>query len=111
MRIQTLTNKAAVSQLSRDSICSGHRFGYLLYVSIVVIIFTIASAIFKTAIAAEPNTLRFGIDAGDLGTGDPHRAASRNGIALQQAVGLQPEFDGELARRRTARHQVARRAA
>lgn len=75
-----------MSQLSRDSICSGHRFGYLLYVSIVVIIFTIASAIFKTAIAAEPNTLRFGIDAGDLGTGDPHRAASRNDRAVADMI-------------------------
>ena len=36
----------------------------------------------QTALGNEPKLLRFGIDAADLGTGDPHRAASRNDRAI-----------------------------
>jgi peptide/nickel transport system substrate-binding protein len=36
--------------------------------------------------AAKSNVLRFGIDAADLGTGDPHRAASRNDRAVVDMI-------------------------
>jgi len=36
--------------------------------------------------AAEPDILKFGIDAADLGTGDPHRAASRNDRAVVDMI-------------------------
>jgi len=38
------------------------------------------------AAGAEPRVLRFGIDAADLGTGDPHRAASRNDRAVVDMI-------------------------
>jgi peptide/nickel transport system substrate-binding protein len=39
-----------------------------------------------TSHAGDRNILRFGIDAADLGTGDPHRAASRNDRALVDMI-------------------------
>lgn len=41
---------------------------------------------FATAADADPGVLRFGIDAADLGTGDPHRAASRNDRAVVDMI-------------------------
>ncbi|MFQ5972806.1 MAG: ABC transporter substrate-binding protein [Alphaproteobacteria bacterium] len=41
---------------------------------------------FATATAADQKVLRFGIDAADLGTGDPHRAASRNDRAVVDMI-------------------------
>ncbi len=38
------------------------------------------------ASATESRVLRFGIDAADLGTGDPHRAASRNDRAVVDMI-------------------------
>ena len=35
---------------------------------------------------AESRVLRFGIDAADLGTGDPHQAASRNDRAVVDMI-------------------------
>jgi peptide/nickel transport system substrate-binding protein len=44
------------------------------------------AATVPTQSAAEPRILRFGIDAADLGTGDPHRAASRNDRAVADMI-------------------------
>jgi peptide/nickel transport system substrate-binding protein len=58
-----------VARLSRALICSALYLGFA-----------------TTTLAGDPNVLRFGIDAADLGTGDPHRAASRNDRAVVDMI-------------------------
>jgi len=68
------------------------------------------SAIFMSSAGyageAKPGLLRIGIDAADLGTGDPHRAASRNDRAVVDMIfngllrykpGEAPEIEPDLA--------------
>ncbi len=47
---------------------------------------TLGLSVAPTETVAEPSVLRFGIDAADLGTGDPHRAASRNDRAVVDMI-------------------------
>jgi peptide/nickel transport system substrate-binding protein len=56
------------------------------YAGIVVILFALSSGLAPDANGAESHVLRFGIDAADLGTGDPHRAASRNDRAVVDMI-------------------------
>ncbi len=58
-----------MARLSRALICSALYLGFA-----------------TTTLAGDPNVLRFGIDAADLGTGDPHRAASRNDRAVVDMI-------------------------
>jgi peptide/nickel transport system substrate-binding protein len=53
---------------------------------LALILFAFCSVVLPTVLAAEPHILKFGIDAGDLGTGDPHRAASRNDRAVADMI-------------------------
>jgi peptide/nickel transport system substrate-binding protein len=51
-----------------------------------VVLFALGPGLAPVARGAEPHVLRFGIDAADLGTGDPHRAASRNDRAVADMI-------------------------
>ena len=60
--------------------------GVTLCLRSVVVVLVLCLSLDPTGTAAEPNVLRFGIDAADLGTGDPHRAASRNDRAVVDMI-------------------------
>ncbi len=51
-----------------------------------VVLLTLSFNFAPNAYGEEPNVLKFGIDATDLGTGDPHRAASRNDRAIVDMI-------------------------
>ena len=57
-----------------------------LCVRIVVVVLVLSLSFAPTETAAEPSVLRLGIDAADFGTGDPHRAASRNDRAVVDMI-------------------------
>ncbi len=59
---------------------------WTLCVRIVVIVLVLSLSFAPTETAAEPSVLRFGVDAADLGTGDPHRTASRNDRAVVDMI-------------------------
>ena len=60
--------------------------GWTLCVRSVVVVLVLCLSLKPTESEAEPSVLRFGIDAADLGTGDPHRAASRNDRAVVDMI-------------------------
>lgn len=73
-------------QLNGDLSRSLNLGDWSLGVAIVVIALGLGLSLAPTEAAAEPSVLRFGIDAADLGTGDPHRAASRNDRAVVDMI-------------------------
>jgi len=52
------------------------------WVRVAFAVFVLVMGLASRETIAEPNILKFGIDAADLGTGDPHRVASRNDRAI-----------------------------
>lgn len=58
----------------------------LFLVRLVVILLLFCANLAPTEAAAQSNVLKFGIDAADLGTGDPHQAASRNDRAVVDMI-------------------------
>ena len=62
-------------QLNRDLSRYHDPGNWTLCVKIVVVVLVLSLSFAPTETAAEPSVLRLGIDAADLGTGDPPRAA------------------------------------
>jgi peptide/nickel transport system substrate-binding protein len=58
----------------------------MMYRKAAGIVFTILLGWAPGIEAADSSVLRFGIDAADLGTGDPHQAASRNDRAVADMI-------------------------
>ena len=75
-----------MSPLTREENCGDIWPGWNSFAGFVAIIFVLSLGVSPTVKSAEPYVLRFGIDAGDLGTGDPHRAASRNDRAIVDMI-------------------------
>lgn len=62
------------------------RFSFATYLWVAFIGSVFYVGLSATSYAGDPSVLRFGIDAADLGTGDPHRAASRNDRAVVDMI-------------------------
>lgn len=71
------------SRERRPSYCRGFR-GSVLFAATIAL--AVGLALASSGLAAGSNALRFGIDAADLGTGDPHRAAARNDRAVVDMI-------------------------